>query len=397
MQILDLKGSAYERGLAQGEHNGDAYREMLDMFFSSEMWKENKPKLLPTSLIKVALGLLGTHYTKKAVAEYMPVQLDRVRGLGEALDAGKGFIWGIQFMEIMFCEAGSSLVAPSMGCSQAHATPKATRDNVPLIGRNYDFPNMLRDYQMVRREQPSEPGRLATICVSQIPLAGPHMGINEAGLVVCANNARLWKGDDLKYSGIPYQLLMLEILETCRTVKEASDFVVNFPARANAGFIGLMDASGDDCVVEFTAARTAVRRPNEKGVMAQTNHFHAMPEANLPDGTYWTVKGMEGLEYATSTKTRFAAADRLLNEYAGDIGIDTLKTILSDHSGNNGVGSDNTVCCHGDAGSTLCSMIMDIKNRRMLIAEGNPCSSEYIEVSFDRIDTGAKLEQAASR
>lgn len=397
MQIMDLKGSAYERGLAQGEPNGDAYREMLDTFFTSEMWKENKPKFLPTSLIKVALGLLGTHYTKKAVAKYMPVQAERVRGLGESLSAGAGFIWGVQFMEVMFCEAGSSLVAPSMGCTQVHAAPKATRGNKPLIGRNYDFPNLLRDYQIVRRETPAESDRLAHISVSQIPLAGPHMGMNEAGLVACANNARLWKGDELKYSGLPYQMMILEILETCRTVQEAADYLMNCPERANAGFLGLMDASGDDCVVEFNAARADVRRPNEKGVMAQTNHYHAMPDANLPDGTYWTVKGMEGLEYAKSTKMRFAAADRLLNERAGDIDIDTLKEVLSDHSGNNGIGSDNTVCCHGDAGSTLASMIMDIENRRMLIAEGNPCEGDFIEISFDRIDTGAKQDTAAAK
>jgi len=395
MRIMDFEGTAYERGLAQGEPLTEQYNEMMHEFFTSEMWKENKPKVLPNSIIKIALGMLGSMYTKKALQKYMPLQAERVRGIGEGLKAGGSFIWGIQFMEIMFCEAGSSLAVPQAGCTQVHATPSATRNSVPLLGRNYDFPNMLRPYQIVRRDRPSEKGRLATITVAQVPLLGAHQGMNEAGLVICANNARLWKGDDLKYSGVPYQILIMEMLETCRTVKEASEFATSFPEIANAGFFGMMDETGDCCVVEFTASRSRIRRPNDKGVMAQTNHYHAMPEANLPDGTYWTVKGMEGLEYATSTKKRFEAADRLLNEVAGDIDVDALKKVLSDHSGNDGTGNDNTVCCHGETGGTLASIIMDIDNRRIFISDGHPCSNEYAEVSLETSGTPEQLQPAA--
>ncbi|HOC93972.1 MAG TPA: C45 family autoproteolytic acyltransferase/hydrolase [bacterium] len=380
MKILDLKGSAYERGVKQGKEMREDYINMLNEFFSSEMWKENKPGGLPDSVIKLAMRILGVSMTKKSVKTAAPAQLDRVEGLAEGLGINRAFCWGLQFMEILFCEAGKSLAAPEMGCTQLHATPASTADGKPLLARNYDFPNMLKPYQLVRRDTPSEAGRLATISLTQAPLAGTHQGMNEAGLAIAANNARLWKGPDFRYKGVPYMLIMMELLETCRTVAEAADKMINFPARANTGFFGMMDESGDCCVVEFTSSRAAVRRPDERGVIAQTNHYLNMKDANLPDGTYWTVKGMEGLEYAESTLKRYEAAYRLMSENAGKITVDTLKSILRDHSAGNGSGTDCTVCCHGLTGGTLASTIFDIKERTAWVADGHPCESEYVRI-----------------
>lgn len=387
MKVIDLDGSAYERGYQQGKQLKKQYEEMLDVFFGSELFRENKPGPIPNFVVKWLFGLLGKTRTKKSVEKYLPGQFERVVGLGDGLGVNKNFIWGVQFLEIMFCEAGKSLKAPGpAGCTQVHATPRATADGRPLSGRNYDFPNFLRSFQIVRREIPSEKNRMATTAATQIPLAGTHQGINEAGLMIAANNARLWKGPEFNERGVPYMFLIMEMLEICRTVSEAVEFITEFPARANTGFLGMMDAGGDCAVVEFTATRHAVRRPDESGVIAQSNHYHAMKDANLPDGTYWTVKGMEGLEYAASSKARFEAADRLLHEAAGKITIETLKTILRDHGGLS-AGTDCTVCCHGLTGGTLSSLIFEIAEKTLWIAEGAPCGNDYVKVPFrDRKD-----------
>jgi len=235
----------------------------------------------------------------------------------------------------------------------------------------------------VRRETPSEPGRLATMAVTQIVTCGAHQGINEAGLVIGANNNRAWRKCDYNKFGVPYLMLLQEALETCSKVSEAVDFITKFQKRANAGFFGMMDASGDCAIVEFTASRFAVRRPDETGVIAQTNHFLVMNEANVPDGTYWKIKGMEGVEYSFSSKARLAAADRGLHESAGKITPQTLMAILSGHSGDpKGEGDDNCVCCHGKQGGTLSSIVIDIREKAMWIADGNPCNHEYEKIEF---------------
>lgn len=383
MLVVDLDGSAFERGAQQGELMREKFGRMLEEFFSSDLWMESRPLPLPVPVVKLALGLIGNSRTKKAVEKRLPFQAERVRGLARGLRVSEGLAWGVHFLEIVFCEAGKSLKAPvTGGCTQVHAAPKATAAGGPLTGRNYDFPNLLRGYQIVRRDVPAEKDRLATTTVTQVPLAGAHMGVNEAGLAVAANNARLWKGKDLNYGGVPYLLILQEILETCRTTAEGVEKITKFPARANSGFFGLMDAGGDCRLVEFTASRFAVRAPDEAGVLAQANHYIAMPDANLPDGTCWTVKGMEGLKYADSTTARRDTADRLLRESAGKITVETIKSILRDHSANGGVGSDCTVCCHGHSGSSLASMVVDVRERAMWVAEGNPCENEYQKVEF---------------
>lgn len=381
MMILDLDGSAYERGRGQGKEMGEQYRRLMADFFSSDMWKENKPGFLPDRLLFPALGLLGRINTRGAVRAHLPIQAERVRGLAAGLGISEQLCWGLQFMEIMMCEAGKSMRVPG-GCTQIHATAGATAEGKPLCGRNYDFPNLLRPYQLIRREIPSEGGRYATTTVTQAPLAGAHQGVNEHGLTICVNNSRQWKGPHLRFKGVPYQFILMEALETCRTTAEVIRLITEFPSRANAGFFGIADAAGDIRVVEFTASRWAVREPDEAGVMAQANHFIKMTEANLPEGTYWVVEGMEGLEYAYSTETRYNTAYSRLKEKAGKITVETMMEILRDHSANDGVGADHTICCHGISGSTLGSMIVDMRDRKMWVADGNPCEAPYEEIEF---------------
>lgn len=381
MNILDLDGSAYERGRGQGEKMGEQYRRLMADFFSSEMWHENKPGFLPDGLLFPALGLLGRFNTRGPVSAHLPAQAERVRGLAAGLGISEQLCWGLQFMEIMMCTAGKSMKVPG-GCTQIHAASKATAEGKPLCGRNYDFPNLLRPYQLIRREIPAEAGRFATTTVTQAPLAGAHQGVNEQGLSVCVNNSRQWKGPDLRFKGVPYQFILMEALETCRTTAEVVKLITEFPCRANAGFFGIADAAGDIRVVEFTASRWMVREPDEAGVAAQTNHFIKMTEANLPEGTHWVVEGMEGLEYAFSTETRYRTAYEKLRERAGQITVETMMEILWDHSANDGVGADHTVCCHGLTGSTLGSMIVDTRGRKMWVADGNPCEAPYEEIEF---------------
>lgn len=382
MQLIELSGNARQRGSQQGNQLRRAYQEMLDTFFSSELWRESKPPLLPDSIIRWALGWLGSIRLKKLVRRHLPSQYERVVGLGEGLGNGR-FVWGVQFLEIMFCEAGRSLKIPgSLGCTQIHAQPKATQNGHGLLGRNYDFPNLLGPFQIVRRERPSERDRMATITVTQVPLIGTHQGVNENGLAVAANNARLPKGRDFNPAGIPYMLILQDILETCTKASEAGERLIHFPHRGNAGFIGFMDSQGECRIVEFTASRAAIRRPDDTGIIAQSNHFHAMPEANLPVGSCWNVEGMKGVPYAASTEARFQTADRLLRAEAGNITVDTLKSILRDHSANEGTGNDNTLCAHGLAGGTLASMIIDVNERSLRVAEGYPCENKYKEIGF---------------
>ncbi|MFA6449470.1 MAG: C45 family peptidase [bacterium] len=383
MRVLDLSGDAYERGRAQGAAVREAWKLLEHDFYTSEIINNAKPSFVPAGVVEIALKFWGRTRTRPAVERGLPSMHRRVLGLAQGLDIKKNYAWGLQYAEILFCLAGNSLAFPTTGCTQVHATPKATADGKPYSGRNYDFPNMLQPYQIVRRETPSEKDRFATMTVTQVASCGAHEGINEAGLLVAANNNRAWMKQDYDKFAIPYMMLLQEALETCSTVSEGIDFITKFPKRANAGFFGMIDEAGDCAVVEFTASRTSVRRPDDSGVIAQTNHFLNMTEANIPDGTFWKIKGMEGVEYSHSTKTRFAAADKNIHAVAGKITPQSIMSVLSDHSGDpGGKGDDCCVCCHGEQGSTLSSLVFDIRERTLWIADGTPCNHEYVKIDF---------------
>ncbi|MCP4870219.1 MAG: linear amide C-N hydrolase [Proteobacteria bacterium] len=392
MKILDLDGTAYERGQQQASALREGFDGLLRSILQSPEWQEHGPPAMPKFLLWGALGAAGRTLTRPSVRRLLPNQADRIRGLAAGLSVSESFAWGVQFLEIVFCQAGSSLAPPPpVGCTVVLAPPSATRSGHTLTGRNYDFPYLLQDHQVIRRERPSEPDRLATTTITQVVLGGAHQGINEAGVTLSGNNARLWRGPHLRMRGVPLSLLLQEVLETCRTAEEARRRVVAFDVgRSNAGFVAIADPSGDACVVELTAQGTRVRHPDEAGVLAQANDFVLMEEANVPEGTRWTVKGMENVEYLIGSRARREAAAAQMTADAGDVTVESIQAVLRDHAGADG-GGHGTVCCHGTSGGTLSSMVVDTGSLEMWVAEGAPCEAEYEAVPFRAASPGGNV------
>jgi isopenicillin-N N-acyltransferase-like protein len=75
---------------------------------------------------------------------------------------------------------------------------------------------------------------------------------------------------------------------------------------------------------------------------------------------------------------RYFRAQRLLRQKVHH-DLRSLERILHDH-----VNYPNSICSHEaiddnplDRQKTICSMVMDLTDRQMHIAWGNPCQSEY--------------------
>ena len=399
LPVWDLSGTPHQLGRAQGALARPTYPTMLETFFGSELWKMAKPFGVPNVVLRQVLTSLGHVYTKAALRRYLPAQYERVRGIGEALGAGR-FTWALAFLEMLFTAGGKTLQVPrgqqpifeplagsaggadAAGCTQINAQPKATAQGVPLMGRNYDFPRLLLDYQIVRREIPSDRRRLATMTLTQTVLAGCHQGINEEGLSISANNSRPWLRHNYDRAGVPGSFLLQEALETCSTTAAAVRFFEGFPARANSNFFGVMDRSGHLVELELTPGEVRVRAPDDSGVLAQSNHAHLNLSMNPPDNALWVVPGMEGMSYMTSCRARWGVADKLLRQHAGAITVETMKAILRDHSFSGGQGSDDTICCHGAQGISLASAIFNLETLELHVARGTPCRSRYAVVPF---------------
>lgn len=377
VRFIEVKGSHAELGERAGVALRQDIHAALDFLFHSKIISEVKPKWLPLGLLKFGLGLLAKHNIKKPIQQYLPRQFVKMQGMAKGAQIPMGIMCAIQFIETFTGNPKTSYVNPPVqACSQLIALPEATADKSLWIARNYDFPNILQPYQFVRQETP-EDGGFKTLSMAQLSMVSTHMGVNEKGLAIALNYGRAWKKQplDYRFKGVPSTMLVQEALETCETVEDVIKFITTFPIRAYGSHYGVVDKAGNACVIETTATRHSVRRP-EGGILVHTNLYRTpeLVDANVPDDVLWQFEGMQ-VPYTKSPRERYEREITLLAAARGKVTIETLKTILRDH--NNGEPSDFTPCTHGHVGSTLASIIINPRAGEMWVTDNQPCKMEY--------------------
>jgi len=376
VDYIKLKGTAIERGTQQGEQLKDKIHNMFDIVFHSKMFSEVTSKLIPLSVIKLGLGIMGKKNIKKSLQQFVPNQYEKMISIGKAASIKGYILHGAHFIEVMSGDPKSLYKNPPVqACSMIFALPEATSDNSMIFGRNYDFPNVLQPFQVVREEVPDEGYK--NINFTQYPLTGCHMGLNEKGLAIGYNYGRSWKQEplDFRLKGVPGTFIVQEMLETCATTQEAVKFITNFTDRSNGCHYGFMDASGDTCVIETTSTRHAIRRPTDS-ILAHTNHYQTeeLKDANLPDYVRFKMDDMD-INPIESPIRRYQREIKLLKEHKGQINFEKIKSILSDHE--KGEKNDFTVCTHGLAAGTLGSIIILPTKREFWVTDNHPCNSKY--------------------
>jgi isopenicillin-N N-acyltransferase-like protein len=376
VDFIKMEGSPSERGFQQGEQLKDKIHKTFDVVFHSKMFSEITSKLIPLSIIKFGLGILGKKNIKKLLRKLLPNQFEKINALSKGSRISSKLLYGAHFLEVMSGDPKSLYKNPPVqACSMIFALPKATSDNSMIFGRNYDFPNVLQPFQVVREELPDNGYK--NLNFTQYPLVGCHMGLNEKGLAIGYNFGRSWKINplDFKLKGVPATFIIQEALETCATTQEAIKFVSTFIGRSNGFHCGLMDMSGDVCVLETTSTRHAIRHP-KNGILAHTNHYQTpeLIDANLPSYVRFKMDNMD-ISPIESPIRRYQREIELLEKYKGQINIETFKRILSDHD--NREPDDFTVCTHGPAAGTLGSIIVLPVKKQFWVTDNHPCSSEY--------------------
>jgi hypothetical protein len=159
-------------------------------------------------------------------------------------------------------------LSPMTACSTVTLPAAAAPDGVARFGRNLDFPSFgIADKASVVLVYRPE-GRYAFASVAWPGLVGVLSGMNEHGLTLA--NMEVKRGPRVP-SAMPYTLLYRSVLERCKTVDEAIEFLRDTP-RQTANNLMLMDASGERAVVELTPESVVVRRAREACALISTNH-----------------------------------------------------------------------------------------------------------------------------
>jgi isopenicillin-N N-acyltransferase-like protein len=336
LPLVDVHGSAFDRGEQLGSQSGVRIRE----FLAQDMARINRVRAEPLSH-EAAL-----RYAARAAAVVdadLPEVAQEIRGLAAGARIGYG--------DAMILQCRRELIA--VGDDGDCTTLAGFNDDAgTYIAQNVDLPGALEDLGLIVRHHPAEAGEPDVLMFTHVGLIG-YLGLNSAGIAVGINVVRSegWT------AGVPPYLLVRQLLRR-PTLAAALDDVGRVRRASSRCF--LLSDGARIVDLEMTVDEHAVA---EGDFHIHTNHFiipELVPHDRLPPGG--------------SSHARF---DRAAVLVGGRTRLDEpeLAAILRDHAG-----FPRSVCGHQKStalGRTIASVMLFPAEGRLIATMGQPCSADY--------------------
>lgn len=312
---MELSGTNYEIGYKLGQiaENNPFLKKKLTSSF------------LPFSKEEVIQA-------NEIFVKYCPGLVEELKGFADVLN--------IQFEQISYYVM--TYLQPR--CSQIALLPNITKNKHPLIARNYEFAYELEDFQLVKT---SVKGKYTHLGTSVLQF-GRDDGFNEHGLVVTMSSCGLPVGAapgmrNPKLIGLQFWAVIRSLLENCKNVEEALQYVKDIPIAYNINLI-IADKNGNVVLLETMDGHMAYKQINSGGhenFICATNHG-VLPEI-IAKEPYAMHNSLQRYQYINDT-----LKDKK------DITVDDLKTLLLNKY-------PNGLCCHyyKDFFGTVKSMVID--------------------------------------
>lgn len=362
-----VQGTAFERGLQYGTLARDRIHHSLDGYravFGSEFG-------LDWSSVRTTASSF-----EPIVREYFPRYVEEIRGIAEGAGVDSEEILALNVRtEVMYStKAGEVTDGAGRGyleCTSLVALPSATTNTHTLIAQNWDWLlhadrtvvvlEVIQDQDLPRYVTVVEAGLLAKI------------GMNEAGLGLATN--ALVTDHDSGDPQLPYHFLLRAILD-CALPSDAVG-VVQLGPRASSGNFLIAHDSG--VAIDLETAPGAfdhvyLQFPNDGGLV-HANHF-------ISD-----INPLRDVSIAVMPDSPFrmaAAASTFQTQDGCKISVEDIMGVLRNH-GNYPL----SICAHADLrmgeyerSATNASVIMDLTDRVMWLAEGNPCILPYRRIAY---------------
>ncbi|MBC7258986.1 MAG: hypothetical protein H5T65_07035 [Chloroflexi bacterium] len=308
MRVLTLEGTPYEMGLQYGALPGP-----LRQFVVARIYRRLR-RLVPHPQTEAwyaeVLALL--EHEAEGFLQYVQGQTD---GLGIERDVLLRFSLA-SYLE----DRAQASAAVAEGCTAWAARPDWTETGQPLLAKNRDQNLEQLGLQCVVRARPTS----GYPYVGVTALGWPGLassGLNAAGLAVADTHV---PSTDLG-PGLPRWWMMVCILERCRTVGEALDYLTAAPRLGNGNLV-LADAQGAIAVFEEGHAHFGIRTPeDEQGYLVASNHFVTDLLRNRCR--------LEGLGKKGDTLARKARMEAALAEAKGVVSPSWARVIMSSADG----------------------------------------------------------------
>ena len=348
--LIKVSGEPFERGRQYGEQTANLIQFNLEGYW--RLFKHD------TGLDRATVLYQARQYAEP-IKGYAPHLLNEMRGIAEGA--------GVSLEEILALNCRTEIL--SLGaiplhqeCTALFVAPETTGDGHTIVAQNWDWSDVLRGGTVLLRiEQPGQP---TVLTLTEAGMVG-KIGLNSAGVGVCTNFLR----HDHRRVGVPFHVLLREALNAPRLGLAVA--AIYRDVRADSGNYLLAHADGEAVCLEATPSDVDFFHP-EDGLLAHTNHFLS-PRLQVGD---------RGILESDNTLVRYGRAIRLLRAQAGQVTVETLKSILRDHFNH-----PKAICRHPDPGqpeiersATLASMIVDLTAGEMHVTVGEPCQAEYYTI-----------------
>ncbi len=254
------------------------------------------------------------------------------------------------------------LVGPD-GCTTFGLLPQATADRHAWLGQNWDWLEGVHGRTFVLRAR--RKGKPSFVALTEAGIAGGKMGVNECGIGLVENGLASSHDGRHPYRK-PFHVRCREVLDADRPA-EATRPVTDMPRTCSANFV--IGAAGGPIVDLESSPDHVSRLDPQDGIITHSNHF-------------LTPGHGESLLEKISPNTLYRA-DRmraLLERGRGVLSFADMRAAATDH-----FGAPYAICRHPDAREpsarrtmTVGAVLIDLDARVMHVANGPPCSNEYV-------------------
>lgn len=300
-KVVELRGDGTQMGEQHGKALGKSMNLLFDKFLS---------QYLPSPKLRFLAMAAAMGFEQKLLPEHLAEI--------QALAKSSGMSIGNAMLGQCFLD-----LTPMTACSTVTLPAYASPDHIARFGRNLDFPsfNVADKYSVLFIYHPA--GRYQFAAVGWPGLTGVLSGMNEHGLCLANMEVNRAGGSG---NGMPYILLYRAVLERCKTVDEAIDFLQKTP-RQTPNNLMLMDAAGNRAVCEITPKAVVVRHGESGAALISTNHQRGQDYDTA--GRCWRFDYLHDTAAAQYGKIDLAAVESFLAHVVqGDDGDMTLQSMV---------------------------------------------------------------------
>ncbi len=344
---LVVSGSPIEMGHQIGEHFRQQIVDVSDLVL--ERFNKGTQQQISWERAEIVASLSFAR-----VKEFFPDSLAELYGTAQAS--------GVPVERLMVLNARNMLGDTSEGCTSIMISAESSGSGKGFAGQNWDNdPAMAPLSAVITRK-----GTRKTPFTSWMqPGLVAYMGFNSAGIGICMNALN----GPSDASGMPWYFFVRAILESGSTA-DAVRAVKSAPRALTANAAMITDEGPLN--LEVTPESVESVRSDSEGILIHTNHcVHPVFESHNAD----FADRIYGQSFERRDRGQTLLSKQLV---IGQISLDHAKNLLSDHDG-----FPTSICRHPNADQntgwqrTVISIILEPSERRMHIANGNPCENAY--------------------